>query len=256
MARRLFLVIALWAGLTGHALAAADVVEAVDAYWRGDYQTAVEGFDKLGNKGHTVAQVYMAVMLELGQGTSRHPALSEVWQERAARFRPGDYRRLMEYIDRTKRRASPSFPFRARRAGNRAGDQADRARANRRRAQMALERGSQQAPETDIGRGHRYYLGLGEPQDYVEAARWYYRAARRGDPKAQGYLGIMQIWGHGVPEDAVDAHMWLSLAIKGTSDAKQRDIFAVVRKQLAGIMQPKDLKLAKEKADAFKPETD
>lgn len=253
MARRLFFVFALWAGLAGQAWAAADVVGAVDAYWRGDYQTALDDFDKLGNQGHTVAQVYIAVMLELGQGTSHLPSLAEEWRERAARFRPGDYRRLLTYVERTKRRAAPSFPSRAR---GRADRQADRARANRRRAQAALERDSNEAPDTDIERGHRNYLGLGVPQDYVEAARWYYRAARRGVPQAQGYLGIMQIWGHGVPADVVDAHMWLSLAIKGTSDAKQRRIFTIVRKQLTGIMVPKDLELAKEKAAAFKPETE
>lgn len=57
-----------------------------------------------------------------------------------------------------------------------------------------------------------YSQGLGVPQDYNEAVRWYRKAAEQGDSDAQYNLGVMNIQGNGVPEDYITAHMWLNLA--------------------------------------------
>ena len=39
--------------------------------------------------------------------------------------------------------------------------------------------------------GFMYGAGLGVPQDYAEAVRWYRRAAEQGDASAQNNLGVM-----------------------------------------------------------------
>src|SRR6187399_2566317 len=39
--------------------------------------------------------------------------------------------------------------------------------------------------------------GSGVPQDEVEAARWYYRAAEQADASAQNALGVMYLAGRG-----------------------------------------------------------
>lgn len=233
-------------GLAGPCFAASDVVKAVDAYWRGDYETALEGFLKLAPEKHSVAHAYLAVMYRLGQGVSPNPSVAADWREQTGRFRPHDYRRLLDYVNRVKGRPQS-------RASARTGadDQAHRARMNRLRAQAALA----EKPDTDLERGHRYYLGLGVPQDYVEAARWYYRAARRGVGAAQGYLGIMIAWGQGVPVDGIESYMWLDLGAKNATDKEERDVFRIVRDQLATLMTTEDVKTAARQAKEFKPET-
>ena len=53
-----------------------------------------------------------------------------------------------------------------------------------------------------------YSNGQGVPQDYVEAARWYRKAADQGDAEAQYGLGFMYYQGKGVPHDYVEAARW------------------------------------------------
>ena len=43
------------------------------------------------------------------------------------------------------------------------------------------------------------------PEDDTEAARWFRRAARLGNPYAQYNLGYIYAYGDGVPEDPVEA---------------------------------------------------
>ena len=77
-----------------------------------------------------------------------------------------------------------------------------------------------------------YYKGLGVPQDYQEAVRWFRAAAEQGEAKAQYNLGLMYYQGEGVLEDFVQAHMWANLAasqLKG--DDRQNS--AELRDQLA-----------------------
>ena len=59
--------------------------------------------------------------------------------------------------------------------------------------------------------GAQYYLGLmyvygfGVPQDYAEALKWYRRAAEQSDAYAQHDLGSMYFHGLGVPQDYTKA---------------------------------------------------
>ncbi len=46
--------------------------------------------------------------------------------------------------------------------------------------------------------GAMYYQGKGVPQDYAEAARWYWKAAEQGSVDAQFLLGFMHDKGQGV----------------------------------------------------------
>ena len=57
-----------------------------------------------------------------------------------------------------------------------------------------------------------YKRGLGAPQDYAEALKWYRLAAAQGRAKAQHALGLMYTNGQGVSEDYVLAYMWFDLA--------------------------------------------
>ena len=48
----------------------------------------------------------------------------------------------------------------------------------------------------------------GVPQDYIEAEKWYRKAAEQGDASAQNNLGLMYHEGQGVPQDYIEAIKW------------------------------------------------
>ena len=67
-----------------------------------------------------------------------------------------------------------------------------------------------------------YINGLGFPQDYAEAAKWYRMGADQGNSTAQMNLGIMYFDGTGVIQDYLMSHMHLNLAAsKGEEKAAQ-----------------------------------
>jgi hypothetical protein len=59
-----------------------------------------------------------------------------------------------------------------------------------------------------------YRQGLGVPQDYQEAFRWFLRAAEQGNGGAQNHLGLMYYKGEGVEKDLVQAYKWAYLAAR------------------------------------------
>jgi TPR repeat protein len=59
---------------------------------------------------------------------------------------------------------------------------------------------------------HMYYEGLGVPQDYAEASRWYRKAAEQGYAKAQFNLGDMYFRGKGVPQNYAETVQWIQKA--------------------------------------------
>jgi TPR repeat protein len=71
--------------------------------------------------------------------------------------------------------------------------------------------------------GLSYDVGVGAPQDFTEAAKWYLMAADRGHAGAQFNLGLLYADGRGVEQDNVQAHMWLNLAAAGSEPAAQRE---------------------------------
>ena len=86
--------------------------------------------------------------------------------------------------------------------------------------------------------------GVGVPQDYKAAVKWYTLAAEQGDAKAQAVLGLMYANGEGVLQDKVYAHMWFNIAgSNGTEDA-----FAVARDELAKLLTKADLSKAQDLA--------
>ncbi|MBI5018484.1 MAG: SEL1-like repeat protein [Deltaproteobacteria bacterium] len=56
--------------------------------------------------------------------------------------------------------------------------------------------------------GLSYSEGLGVPQDYAEATKWYRKAAEHGHVGAQFSLAVMYYDGSGVPQDYVEAAKW------------------------------------------------
>jgi TPR repeat protein len=105
-------------------------------------------------------------------------------------------------------------------------------------------------PPAQTGLGGRYFNGRGVPKDEVEAALWYRMAAEQGDAEVlawmhltaeegsvavQGNLGEMYADGRGVVPDAVQAHLWLSLAVARGSE-EQRNAYSAARDTVAQRM--------------------
>ncbi len=82
---------------------------------------------------------------------------------------------------------------------------------------------------------------------------WHRRAAEKGDAAAQHALGTMYAKGQGVPQDFVQAHMWLNLAAAGLTPGEARDTAAVNRDTVEGKMTPAQVAEAQRLAREWKP---
>ncbi|WP_141728252.1 tetratricopeptide repeat protein, partial [Devosia insulae] len=81
--------------------------------------------------------------------------------------------------------------------------------------------------------------GIGCPQDFAEALKWYAAGAELGDTSSMAALGRMYSTGNGVLQDFVRAHTWLNLAA-----ARGDRPSSVARDRLARSMTPDDVALA------------
>jgi TPR repeat protein len=87
------------------------------------------------------------------------------------------------------------------------------------------ERASKGDPEAQFNLAKNYEGGRGGlKRDYVEAERWYRRAAEQGDPFAQASLGLLFRFGKGVTQDYVEAYKWFYLAASRTTGSDQESI--------------------------------
>jgi hypothetical protein len=92
-----------------------------------------------------------------------------------------------------------------------------------------------------------YASGQGAKQDFVEAGKWYRRAALLGHGPAQYTLGMMYYNGQGVRQDNVQAHMWFSLKADGgdAEAVRYRDI-------VAKLMTPEQIAKAEQLAGKWR----
>jgi len=67
-------------------------------------------------------------------------------------------------------------------------------------------------PAAQRNLAHLYRMGLGVPQNFVQASAWYRLAADGGLARAQANLAAMYLRGQGVEEDALQAAFWFTTA--------------------------------------------
>ena len=68
--------------------------------------------------------------------------------------------------------------------------------------------------------------------------------------RAQYNLGGMYDQGRGVPQDAAEAHMWLTIAASRSTGA-ERELIVTARAAVAARMTPTDLREAERRAQAW-----
>lgn len=100
--------------------------------------------------------------------------------------------------------------------------------------------------------GNMHYSGQGIPRDYTEAAKWYRKAADQGHAPSQYNLGVMYSNGQGVPQDKVTALMWLNLA-SSVSDLRVSGLAAKSRDKVASSLTSSQIDEARRLAQEWKP---
>ena len=96
-------------------------------------------------------------------------------------------------------------------------------------------------------------------QDYVEAVRYFRKAAEAGRDTAQFSLGMKYANGQGVVQDYVQAHMWTNLAVEyrfscGSAIADKEGC-AALRDSVAARMTPAQILDAERLAREWKPKS-
>jgi TPR repeat protein len=91
------------------------------------------------------------------------------------------------------------------------------------------------------------------PQDDAAAAGWWRKAADQGDPAAQVRLGSLYAAGQGVPQDYVQAHLWVNLAASRTPAGKAQDDMIRFRDALAHALTATQLAEAQKLAREWRP---
>jgi hypothetical protein len=104
-----------------------------------------------------------------------------------------------------------------------------------------------------------YEYAQGTTQDYVQAVRWYRKAADQGDSGGQLSLGLMYEHGRGITRDYVQAYKWLNLIAahfvppSDMAGTLQREIAVSARDQIAAKMTPAQVAEAQRLARDWKP---
>ncbi len=208
--------------------AAAPFDDALAAFDKGDYATAIQLFRPLAEQGRASVQYNLGVMYAHGLGAKQDYAEAAKW-----------YRLAADQGDAEGRVDLGGLYYNGQGVAQ---DYAEAARWFR----LAAGQGS---PLAQFDLGGLSESGLSVPQDLAAAANWYRQAADQGYGLAQLNLGMFYLAGEGgLPNDRVRAFMWTSLAAAaGEPDAPHwRDI-------IAKTMTPDELDAAQKLIADWKP---
>ena len=89
--------------------------------------------------------------------------------------------------------------------------------------------------------------------DYATALQEFKPLAAQGDPMGQFYLGLMYYKGQGVPQDYVQAYMWIDLAASRFAPGAYQDLAVKQRDIVAAKMTPAQIAEAQRLAREWKP---
>jgi hypothetical protein len=100
--------------------------------------------------------------------------------------------------------------------------------------------------------GASFAEGLGVKKDPDLAAKWFRRAAMQGMAIAQLNLGLLYASGTGVPKDLVEAMVWIDLSVYGLPAGGVRSDAARALGDIAGGMTSDQILEAKSRERSFK----
>jgi len=171
--------------------------DGVDAYKEEDFQTVLEKWQPLADRGDAKAQYNLGVMYYEGYGDANDYYAAAKWFWRAskrgnakAQLKLGTMYYQGIGVDESKAKAAKLY-------------------------RMSAKGGNGKAQTLA---GLVYGEGIGVDQDYEESLKWFRLAAEKGYATAQYNLGIMYRDGNGVDRDNLASHMWFNIAVKNGSD--------------------------------------
>ena len=187
-------------------------------------EQALHWFQTASELQDSDAQAALAEMYLFGKHIERNPAKARQLAEQAARRNHAKALRLLGDIYRYGLSVAADADMAAV-YYRRAADQGDMAAHQKLLAAGALGRSAdygrlkqaalqRQAAEHIYQRAFACHYGLGQVQDYAEAARLYLEAAGHGHGKAQTNLGMMYYNGQGMAADSAQAAHWFEAAAK------------------------------------------
>lgn len=154
-------------------VAVAGFAEALSAYDKKDFATALREYELLAKQGNAKAQHNLGVMYERGEGVKQDYKAAVKWYRLAADQGVAASQYSLGLLFDTQ-----GLP----------------------QGVPQLVNDALKAASVDM------------TQDYVEALKWYRLAADQGYGPAQGSLGLMYAKGQGVPQDEREAVKWFRLA--------------------------------------------
>lgn len=204
------------------AVALAGFDEAVAAYKKKDFATALSELQPLAAKGDAPAQYNLGVMHEHGQGTAQDAREALKWYRLAAdqgHFR-AQFNLALMYA-----------------SGN---GTAKNAREAAKWYRKAAERGD---ARSQFNLGLMLASGEGVAKNEKEAARWIRLAAEQDDARAQSRLAGMYTTGQGVKANRVVAHALLGLS--AVNNPSPDNPASASRAELEKFMTPQELDAAR-----------
>ena len=112
----------------------------------------------------------------------------------------------------------------------------------------AAEQGLCHSPQYNLGCYVSKRLGALIKRTIAEAVKWYRKAAEQGYATAQSNLGVMYRYGYGVTKDYVEAYVWYTLAATGGNPNASTN-----RNSIAKLMTPSQIAEAERRARNWKP---
>jgi TPR repeat protein len=217
-------------------------MEALNAFERKDYSTALKEFklfekrDDSKEQSYTAfrfqrrAQYHLGFMYQRGLGVPKDYKEAAKWYRKAAdRGDTGAQASLLDFYREGK------------------GVKQDYKEAVKLSRILVKE---PNRPRFKFFLGWAYLKGKGVKQDYKEALGWFRKASNKGSVKARYYMGEMYRNGYGVLKDNTFAHMWFRLAAEGG------DKNAIVgKRKIEKEMTPLQIKKTKRLAAEWKIET-
>jgi len=240
----------------------ADFNEALAAYRKGDFETAMAEWAILAKYGDAAAQTNIGEMYLRGEGVKKDRDLAIYWFRRAADhdFAEAQYRlgranlgydneeAARWFKEAVKQGHVPSLNHLATLYEQGQGVPKDLGAAFHLRHQAA-DRGDAIA---EAMLGGMYADGRGVVRNDVEAVKWYRKAAEQGYFFAQSRLGAMYRDGRGVPEDLVEAHKWFTLSAQ-SAPADLAAFYAKRRSSVEQRMSPSEVIDALQLARDWRP---
>ena len=252
-------------------VAAQTLEEAVAAYHRSDYPTALRGFRFYAEQGNDRAQFYLGYMHYHSQGIRSNWSEAEPWYRRAAEqghpCAQLELGRMYEAGAGVRQDGSQAARwYRLAADGGVADAQAGLGRIYQdgrivsRDSSESLRwyraSAEQEHQHAIIMLGHAFHYGKGVRQNYAEAVKWYRFGAELGYSSAQYFLGSMYGSGKGVRKDLVQAHKWYNLTASRTaSDGIAAVMAAAHRDGVEKLLTPTELAEAERLAREWRSRT-